>query len=142
MIKRFSLTTTPQGKQLFENESSGKFMYYTDYAAKVAELEASLAAYKHDAEALLVINKAAIAALEAAEAKLEQAQLDAERLVFVAECEHVSVNKWLVQVIHAGKWSTCSFADPPGGPAPNKAVDKITALRETIDAAIAAGKET
>jgi len=63
-------------------------------------------------------------------------QRDAERFASIADCERVSVNKWLAQVIRGNKWHTCYFADPPGGPAEYKAESALEALRNAIDSSL------
>jgi hypothetical protein len=61
-------------------------------------------------------------------------EADAEMLAFIASGCGVAVNKWLVQVIHDGKWQTAYFANPPGGPAAKVHPSKLDALRACITA--------
>lgn len=60
---------------------------------------------------------------------------DAQRFRQLADCDGVSISKWLVQVRHKDRFGTCYFADPPGGPVAEKAPSILAALRIAVDRA-------
>lgn len=59
------------------------------------------------------------------------------KLAFIAKAvDHISVNKWLVQLSVGNKWYTAYFADPPKSPVPNKFKDEHEALDFVLNEAL------